>query len=72
MYSSLARSQARKPPRLHVYKDTPDVIPLETPFGTEVGVITYACYSYSFPANVYTNVGRGRRFHERNLMPWNI
>ena len=57
MYSSLARSQARKPPRLHVYTDTPDVIPIETTFGTEVDVITHACDSHSFPANAYTNVG---------------
>ena len=57
MYSSLARSQARKPPRLHVYTDTPDVIPIETTFGTEVDVIMHACDSHSFPPNAYTNVG---------------
>ena len=56
MYSSLARSQATKP-RLHVYTDTPDVIPLETTFGTEVDVITHACDAHSFPANAYTKVG---------------
>ncbi len=66
MYSSLARAHAILP-GLHVYTDSPEVIPSETSFGVKTKIHVHTCASDSFPFNPYTKIGKWAQISRAKL-----
>lgn len=66
MYSSLVKSQSQFP-RLHVYTDTPEVIPNATTMETPVDIITHICKPNDFPRNPYTGTDEWKSLSRSKL-----